>query len=62
MATSSPALRRWRRRFERALHLAAPVLDLYLAAGERLSRAAERDDLDWVPPRRTLPPSELEQR
>ena len=62
MATSSPALRRWRRRIERALQVAAPVLDLYLAAGDRLSRVVERDDLDWVPPRRALPPSEIPPR
>ena len=28
------------------------------AAGERLSRTVERDDLDWVPPRFALSPSE----
>ena len=35
-----------------ALAVVAPALDLLLAAGDRLSRAVERDDLDWVPPRR----------
>ncbi len=39
---------------ETALGIAAPALDLLLAAGDRLSRAVERDDLDWVPPRRSL--------
>jgi hypothetical protein len=58
MATSTPAQLRWRHRIEAVLRLSAPVLDLYLAAGDRLSRVVERDDLDWVPPRRALPPNE----
>ena len=62
MATLSPAQRQWRRRIETALRLTAPLLDLYLAAGDRLSRAVEREDLDWVPPRQALPPSELPPR
>jgi hypothetical protein len=43
---------------EAAIKLAAPALDLMLAAGDKLSRTVERDDLDWVPPRKTLAPSE----
>ncbi len=39
---------------EATLGVLAPALDLVLAAGDRLSRAVERDDLDWVPPRRSL--------
>jgi hypothetical protein len=58
MATITPTQLAWRRRIETVLHLAAPVLDLYLAAGDRLSRAVERDDLDWVPPRSALGPTE----
>jgi hypothetical protein len=58
MATLTPTQLAWRRRIEAVLHLAAPVLDLYLAAGDRLSRAVERDDLDWVPPRSALGPTE----
>jgi hypothetical protein len=58
MATLTPAQRRWRARIEGVLHLAAPVLDLYLAAGDRLSRVVEREDLDWVPPRKALGPNE----
>jgi hypothetical protein len=54
MATATPAQRRWRHRIERALRATAPLLDLYLAAGDRLSRAVERDDLDWVPPNKAL--------
>ena len=55
MAQLSPAQRAWRRRIEVALHVAAPALDFLLTAGDRLSRAVEREDLDWVPPRRSLP-------
>jgi hypothetical protein len=54
MATPTPAQRRWRARIEGALLLAAPLLDAYLAAGDRLSRMVEREDLDWVPPRKAL--------
>jgi hypothetical protein len=55
MAQPSPGQLLWRRRVETALAVVAPALDLMLAAGDRLSRAVERDDLDWVPPRRALP-------
>ncbi|HEX2087362.1 MAG TPA: hypothetical protein VHF89_16890 [Solirubrobacteraceae bacterium] len=54
MAQPTPAQRVWRGRIEAALAIVAPALDLLLAAGDRLSRAVERDDLDWVPPRRSL--------
>ncbi len=62
MATLTPAQRRWRARIETALRVAAPGLDLVLAAGDRLSRAVERDDLDWVPPRKTLSAAETPRR
>lgn len=58
MATLTPSQRAWRQRIETGLRFAAPFLDLYLAAGDRLARAVERDDLDWVPPRAALVPSE----
>ena len=58
MATLTPTQLAWRRRIEAALHLAAPALDLFLAAGDRLSRAVEREDLDWVPPRSALSPTD----
>ena len=58
MATLSATQRAWRGRIEAALRLAAPALDLVLAAGDRLSRAVERDDLDWVPPRSALSPTD----
>ncbi len=40
---------------ETGLAIFSPALDLLLSAGDRLSRAVEREDLDWVPPRRSLP-------
>ncbi len=58
----SPAQRAWRGRIEAVLRVSAPALDLVLAAGDRLSRAVERDDLDWVPPRKALAPSETPRR
>ena len=58
MAPLTHSQRVWRGRIESVLGLVAPVLDLYLAAGDRLARAVERDDLDWVPPRTALSPSE----
>ena len=58
MATLSPTQRAWRARIETALRTTAPALDLFLAAGDRLSRVVERDDLDWVPPRPALPSSD----
>jgi len=54
MAQPTPTQLRWRRRIEAGLRLAAPGLDLLLFAGDRLSRAVGRDDLDWVPPRARL--------
>lgn len=56
MAPLTPNQRAWRGRIEAVLRLAAPALDLYLAAGDRLARTVERDDLDWVPPRTALSP------
>jgi hypothetical protein len=58
----SPTQRAWRGRIEAVLALSAPALDLFLAAGDRLSRTVERDDLDWVPPRKALAPSETPRR
>jgi hypothetical protein len=58
MAMLTPSQRQWRNRIEAMLALAAPALDLYLAAGDRLSRVVEREDLDWVPPRAAIGTSE----
>jgi hypothetical protein len=40
-----------RGRIELAIRLAAPVLDLVLAVGDRVSRLITRDDPDYVPAR-----------
>ena len=58
MAPPTPNQVAWRSRVEAALRIAAPALNLVLLAGDRLSRRAEPDDLDWVPPRVTLPAGE----
>jgi hypothetical protein len=39
------------RRVERVIALLAPVLDMLLAVGERVSRVVERDDPGYAPPR-----------
>ena len=61
MAQPSPSQIVWRQRIEAGLAIVAPALDLLLAAGDRLSRAVERDDLDWGPPRRALGNGYVEQ-
>jgi hypothetical protein len=40
-----------RRRVERAIALVAPLLDVLLYAGDRVSRVAGRNDVDPEPPR-----------
>ena len=52
MAQLTPEQLRTRERFESLIRLAAPGLNLVLAAGERLSRLVEPDDPDYYPPRR----------
>ena len=42
-----------RRRIEGLIGLAAPVLDVVLFAGERVSRVAGRNEIDPEPPRRS---------
>ena len=54
MAAPTPQQVRTRERFEGLIGLAAPVLDLILAAGDRLSRAAGPED-EYYPIR---PPGE----
>ena len=51
MAPPSSTQLAWRGRIEALIRLAQPGLDLVLKGGERLSRAVEREDLDWTPPR-----------
>lgn len=63
MAPPSPTQLAWRGRIEAVLRLAAPALDVVLAAGDRLSRVVEREDLDWTAPRavsKTAAPPRLE--
>lgn len=57
MAPPSPTQLAWRGRIEALIRLARPALDLVLAAGERLSKTVERDDLDWTPPRTVSAPT-----
>lgn len=42
----------WRGRIETGLRFAAPVLDLVLAAGDRVSRIADREDPELILPGR----------
>lgn len=51
MAHLTPDQRRTRDRVESLIRLAAPGLNLVLAAGERLSRLVEPDDPEYYPPR-----------
>ena len=46
-----------RRRVEGVIGLAAPLLDVLLYAGDRLSRVAGRNDIDPEPPRLGRRPS-----
>jgi hypothetical protein len=52
MAQRTPAQLARRRRVESAIGLLAPVLDVVLFAGDRLSRIAGRNDIEPEPPRR----------
>jgi hypothetical protein len=49
----TPDQLRTRRRVETLIRLMAPALDLVLAVGDRVSRAVERDDPEYHPPRVT---------
>ena len=52
MGPLTPDQRRRRARVEGLIRMAAPALDLVLAAGERLSRLVQREDQDYYPPQR----------
>jgi hypothetical protein len=54
MAPLTPDQRRTRERVERLIALAAPALNLVLAAGERLSRIVEPEDSEYYPVRSGL--------
>jgi hypothetical protein len=50
-AALTPAQQRTRERFEALIGVAAPFLDLVLAVGDRISRAAEPEDFEYYPVR-----------
>ena len=54
MAPLTPDQRRTRDRVERLIGVMAPVLNLVLAAGDRLSRAVEPEDSEYYPVRSGL--------
>lgn len=53
MAPLTPDQLRTRERVERVIRIAAPALNLVLAAGERVSRIVEPEDHEYYPPRTT---------
>ena len=58
-AQLTPDQRRTRQRFESLIGLAAPALNLVLAAGERLSRIVEPEDSEYYPVRSSITEGEL---
>ena len=52
MAQLSSSQLIWRGRIEAGLRVVAPALDLVLAAGDRLSRAVDRDEPELLMPGR----------
>jgi hypothetical protein len=54
VAPPTPTQLAWRGRIEAGLRVAAPFLDLLLAAGDRVSRAVDRDGLEAPPPPRAV--------
>jgi hypothetical protein len=62
VAPPTPTQLAWRGRIEAGLRVAAPFLDLLLAAGDRLSRAVDRDELDAPPPARPVTPIPVQRR
>jgi hypothetical protein len=50
VAPPSPTQLAWRGRIEAVLRVAAPALDLLLAAGDRISRAVDREEPDTLEP------------
>ncbi len=47
----TPGQQRTRHRVERVIGLAAPLLDIVLAVGDRISRIAEPEDYEYYPVR-----------
>jgi len=62
MAVRNPSQVAHRRQLEAGLRLVAPFLDLVLAAGDRVSRVAGRNQIAPDPPRRTLSAGDPERR
>jgi hypothetical protein len=58
VAPPTPTQLAWRGRIETFIRLVRPGLDLVLAAGDRLARVVEPEDLDWAPPRAVSQPSQ----
>ena len=58
----TPDQRRTRERVESVIGLAAPVLNLVLAAGDRLSRIVEPEDSEYYPVRSGLKEGESDER
>ena len=56
MALRTPSQLATRRRIEAGIRLMAPLLDLVLAAGDRVSRVAGRNQIEPEPARRSLRP------
>ena len=54
MAARSPTQLANQRRIEGLIRLAAPVLDVVLAVGDRVSRIAGRNEIEPEPSRRSL--------
>ena len=55
MAPLTPDQVRTRERVETVIRIAAPALNLVLAAGERLSKLVEPEDHEYYPPRTSTP-------
>ena len=51
MSELTPSQRERRERVESVIRLMAPMLDVVLAAGDRLSRLVEPEDYDYYPAR-----------
>ena len=58
----TPEQRRTRERFETAIGVMAPFLNLVLAAGDRLSRFVESEDSEYYPVRSGLLEAEAGQK
>lgn len=59
MADLTPGQQRTRRQFEGLIAAAAPLLDVVLGVGDRISRAVEPEDHEYYPVRSSSEASEL---